>query len=376
MFRLKKKPLHNCKILFIAPDVGSGGAENILFNVIKERSKEEVFVVSLKEIGFYGKKLIKNGYKVYSLNMKKNIFIFFKVFKLFLLIIKLNPSIVHTWLYHGNLLGGTLAKIAGIKKIYWSIHHDFEYSNLLMKIEMKILILLSYFVPNKIIYCSSLAKSNHIKNGYKKNNSITINNGVDLSKYKPNKKYRRKIREELNISEDCLLIGNISRYNQIKDHDNLLKALNILNQYDNNFKCILVGIGLSNRNSELINKIEKNKLLDKVLLYGKSYEVKKILNALDINVLSSLKEGFGMVLLEAMSSGTPCLSTDVGAAKIIIDKTGWLVKTSNPIDMAECLLKISRNKNIIKQKSKLVRNRIKKLFSLEKMNEKYKNLYI
>ena len=126
-----------------------------------------------------------------------------------------------------------------------------------MKIEMKILILLSYFVPNKIIYCSSLAKSNHIKNGYKKNNSITINNGVDLSKYKPNKKYRRKIREELNISEDCLLIGNISRYNQIKDHDNLLKALNILNQYDNNFKYILVGIGLSNRNSELINKIEK-----------------------------------------------------------------------------------------------------------------------
>ena len=83
MFRLKKKPLHKCKILFIAPDVGSGGAENILFNVIKERSKEEVFVVSLKEIGFYGKKLIKNGYKVYSLNMKKNIFIFFKVFKLF-----------------------------------------------------------------------------------------------------------------------------------------------------------------------------------------------------------------------------------------------------------------------------------------------------
>ena len=49
MFRLKKKPLHKCKILFIAPDVGSGGAENILFNVIKEEVRRS-FVVSLKKL--------------------------------------------------------------------------------------------------------------------------------------------------------------------------------------------------------------------------------------------------------------------------------------------------------------------------------------
>ena len=51
------------------------------------------------------------------------------IFRLLILIITYNPNIVHTWMYHSNLLGGISSKLLGIKNIYWSIHHDFEYSN-------------------------------------------------------------------------------------------------------------------------------------------------------------------------------------------------------------------------------------------------------
>ena len=51
-------------------------------------------------------------------------------------------------------------------------------------------------------------------------------------------------------------MGNISRYHPIKDHDNLLKALSLLNNADIKFRCILVGEGLTNSNKELINKIK------------------------------------------------------------------------------------------------------------------------
>ena len=152
-----------CKILFIAPDVDSGGAENILFNIVKMNNSKDVFIISLTKGGYYGEKLRKEGYKLYALNMKKNIFIFFKVIKLLLLIYKLNPKVVHTSLYHANLIGGILGKVLG-KKTFWNIHHDFEYSNFFMMIEMKFLALISHFVPNRIIFCSSLSKSNHIKN--------------------------------------------------------------------------------------------------------------------------------------------------------------------------------------------------------------------
>ena len=71
---LKKKS--KCKILFIAPDVDSGGAENILFNIVKTNNSKDVFIISLTKLGYYGEKLKKEGYKLYALNMKKYFYFF------------------------------------------------------------------------------------------------------------------------------------------------------------------------------------------------------------------------------------------------------------------------------------------------------------
>ena len=66
------------KLIFIAPDINSGGAENILFNVAKTLNKEDIVLISLTDIGFYGSKLKNYGYEFYALKMKKNIFAIFK----------------------------------------------------------------------------------------------------------------------------------------------------------------------------------------------------------------------------------------------------------------------------------------------------------
>lgn len=370
-----KNDKSNCKILHIAPDIGSGGAENILFNIVKSKEINDVFIISLTNIGYYGEKLNREGYKLYALNMKKNIFIFYKIFKLLFLIIRLKPKIVHTWLYHSNLIGGLIAKLLGVKKIYWSIHHDFEYSNFLMMLEMKILIFMSKFVPDKIIYCSEASKYNHIKNGYSKRNSKIIYNGVSTKDFKPNESYRKEIRNKLNIADDCLLLGNISRYHPLKDHDNLLEALFILNKFNINFKCILIGQGLSNENLEIVNKINSYKLMEKIILYGKSYKINKIINAFDLNILSSKKESSPLVLLEAMATGVPCISTDVGDARKIISDTGWVVESLNPKALANCIIQNFNEKNIIKNKSTIARQRIKDLYSIKKMQLNYIKLY-
>ena len=64
-----------------------------------------------------------------------------------------------------------------------------------MLIEMKILIILSYLIPNKIIFCSSLSKRNHIKNGYNKSISQTIENGISTSLFRPNQYTRKELRK-------------------------------------------------------------------------------------------------------------------------------------------------------------------------------------
>ena len=363
------------QILYIINSLDLGGAENILFQILSNRNKKNIKIISLTSKGFYGNQLSKKGYKVYALNIQKNISAFKKVFRLFILIFTYKPHIVHTWMYHSNLLGGISAKLLGIKKIYWSIHHDFEYSNKFNFFEMKLLALLSYWIPNKTIYSSISSQINHLKNGYKKSNTLIINNGVSTLKYKPDLRLREKFRTDLNIDSDCFLLGNISRYHPIKDHNTLLKALAELKNYQINFKCVLIGSGLSDDNTHLMKKINKHSLNKHIILYGESNEVFKIINSFDLNVLTSRSECSPVTLLESMSCGIPCLSTNVGDAKNIVGDSGWIVEPENPRQLSTCMKEIIKQNNLLKQKSKLALKRIRNFFTLEKMLAEYEKLY-
>ena len=78
MFKIfNKKRNCNNKIIFISPDINSGGSENILFNLAKTKSKNDILLISLTDIGYYGSILRKEGYKIYSLNMKKKMYLYF-----------------------------------------------------------------------------------------------------------------------------------------------------------------------------------------------------------------------------------------------------------------------------------------------------------
>ena len=231
---------------------------------------------------------------------------------------------------------------------------------------MKLLIILSHLIPNKIIFCSNTSKKNHIKQGYKVSASQIIKNGVSTKIFKPNLKLRKKIRKKLKISNDCLLLGNISRYHPIKDHDNLLKALSILNIEKIKFKCILVGDGLTNNNKEILNKIKKFKLTDNIILFGKSYEINIVINALDLYILSSKKEVFPNGNFRGNVFRIPCISTNVGDAKAIIGNAGWVVKVSDPYSLAYTIRDISKERGKLKDYSFLAREKILKNTLLER----------
>ena len=363
------------KLIFIAPDINSGGAENILFNVAKTLNKKDIILISLTDSGFYGSKLKNYGYEFYALKMKKNIFAIFKFIYLIILIYKYKPLIVHTWLYRANLFGGVAAKIAGVNKIYWTIHHDFEYSNFLMMLEMKILILLSYFIPKKIIFGSDISKKNHILNGFSKYKSTIINNGVSTKIFKPNKKFRIDFRKALSIDEDCLVLGNIARYHPLKDHETLFRALQIVKNKGLRFKCILIGSGFTNKIKKIKERINYYELNQNLIIYGQTFKINEIINAFDINILTSKKECSPISLLESMSTGVPCISTNVGDASQLIMDSGWTVQISDFKSLAELIQKIYIDKNIIKIKSKKARKRVEMFYRLEIMIEKYKALY-
>ena len=76
-----------------------------------------------------------------------------------------------------------------------------------------------------------------------------------------------------------------------------------------------------------------------------------------------------------MASGVPCISTDVGDARKIVSDTGWIVESSNHRALANCMIKIFDDKSIIKNKSCIAIQRVKDLYSIEKMKLNYKKIY-
>ena len=365
------------KIVHIINNLDSGGAENALFKICKYDTENKHIVISLQGPGRYFKPLSKEGIKVYFL--KARFYSIYKFFYLVRLLIFIKPDIVQTWLVHSDFIGGIAARLAGIKNISWNI----RFSNLeIRKIKLsttiiiKILSILSYFIPKFIIVNSKRGKKTYEYMGYDKKKLKFIPNGYDLLILKPNKFEKKAFKEKIKIKKNIPLIGNVARYDLLKDHMNLLKALSIARSKKKIFYCILVGSNI-NKNKKLINQIIKLKLNKHIKLIGSQMNISKVMNGIDIHVLSSLSEGFPNVVAEAMACGTPCVSTDVGDARFIVGNTGWIVSPSNPNKLANAIEKAlsELSTNNWKKRSREGRARIKKYYNILRMIHLYNKLW-
>ncbi len=367
------------RILHIITGLGKGGAENTLYKVCKHDLKNKHIVISLTTGGEYFTTFKKLGVKVYCLNLK--FFSIFKFFSLIKIIRSINPDILQTWLITGDLIGGIAGRLSGIKNIIWNVHFSTlktDTTKLRNIIFIKFLAKLSFLIPKSIIVVSRDGIKNCKNLGYCKKKLNLISNGYDLSNFNYNRHKEISFRKNLRIKKNIPLIGNVSRYDPIKDHITLFRALSLVHIKNINFVCVMVGLNMNNNNKILKDQIKKFKLEKKIKLIGSRKDVVEVMNGLDIHILTSKSEAFPNVVVEAMSCKTPCISTNVGDCSFIIGKTGWLVPPQNPIRLAK-VIEIALNeigsKNWNKRRSK-ARIRIKNNFNISKMINALNMLWI
>lgn len=309
------------KVVHVITDLDDGGAEGVLARLCLHSPEIEHVVVSLTDSGKYGSVLEAAGVRVCCLNMGRKILGFAKIFQLCRLILREKPDVVQTWMYHADLFGGIAARLVGIKKVFWGIRcSNMEMGRLSAstKTIIRICSYASFWLPKKIICCAHDAKKAHHDVGYDTSRMIVIPNGYDLDYLRPDEKAGKKIRTELGIQPSAFVIGMVARFDPVKDHISLLRAFAKASQQKSDWKCLLVGKGLTNANEELCEVVNELDISDSVMLLGQRNDIPSIMNAMDLHVLSSLSEGFPNVLAEAMSCGVPCVSTDVGDAKKIL----------------------------------------------------------
>lgn len=202
-----------------------------------------------------------------------------------------------------------------------------------------------------------------------------IPNAVDINRFNPAIE-GHEIRERLNIQSEptVLFVGRL-------DHNKgilyLIDAfLKIIMQIPD-AKLVIVGEGPF-KNS-ILSRVNKLNLRKSVTLVGRVDEedLPKVYAASDLVVLPSLMEGFGIVLLEAMASGRPCVATRVGGTEeaIIDGENGFFVPSADPYSLSRAIYTLLTNDNLAKDLGRAGRKRVEKNFTWDKIAKRTIEVY-
>ncbi len=359
--------------------LNDGGAEAVMYRLCRADQQNTHVVISLRGEGKYGPLLKTAGIAVHCLNMPRGLLTPAGVWRLARLLRHLHPDVVQTWMYHADLLGGVVARAVGIHSVFWGIRNtDLEKGKTSRAtiLVARLNAFISRWIPKRIVSCSQKGVVVHQALGYAKDKFRVIPNGYDLSQITPDSHARAALRSTLGIPDGMPLLGIVARFNPQKDHLNLICALGSLKQSGRDFRCLLIGEEMIDANAELVAWLDTHNIRAQVQLLGQRSDISSVMNALDVNVLSSsYGEGFPNVLCEAMACGTPCVTTDVGDAGLIVGKTGWVVPARDAVALAQALTAAIEQKLADpvawEHRQKEAHLRILNNFSMEKMVERF-----
>ena len=174
------------KILHIISGLKGGGAENILYRLCQHDKEHRHVIISLTDSQDDGMLPNKEYVSVHKLNFSNRKINLFELFKLYKHIKQIKPDVVQTWMIHADMIGGIVARLAGVNNIFWSVH----YTNLVKGKSKRLTILLtkinaflSYFIPKKIIYCAEKSREVQESLGFKKTKGVVVQNGYDVESF-------------------------------------------------------------------------------------------------------------------------------------------------------------------------------------------------
>ena len=370
------------KVLHIITDLDVGGAERMLVALIRPLAEAgfDSTVLSLMGGGALAEVLRQDGVAVHELGMRPGLPRPAEFLRLVRMIRDLQPDLVQTWMYHADLLGGAAARLAGKMPLVWGLHNtdlDPRRTKRSTRAVVRACAALSHGLPTKIVSCSDAGIGIHADQGYAKNRLVSIPNGFDTTVLRPDAAHGPAVRAELGLAEDAVLVGQVARFDPQKDHRNFVHAAGLVAEQRPDVHFVLVGKGCERDNAALADWIAATGAAERFHLLGLRSDVRRLLAAFDLAVLSSaFGEAFPLVVGEAMSCGVPCVATDVGDSARIIGDTGRVVAPRDSVALAEAMLELLGLSAAERQAlGAAARSRILAEFSLPAVAARYAALY-
>ncbi|MBL9132283.1 MAG: glycosyltransferase, partial [Verrucomicrobiaceae bacterium] len=276
---------------------------------------------------------------------------------------------------------GWAARIAGVKKVLWSIHcreihRNPEDSNSKTAFFRRALGLSAKFIPTRIASCSAAAIEDHVKMGYPRQKMRWIPNGIDADRFMPSAASRRITRAELDLPENVPVIGYMGRFHEMKDLPVFFRAAAELQRRVPDAHFVLCGGSepeMSAAEREAFALIPNR---DQVRLVPFRADPWRLYPAFDIFSLSSRTEACPMTIMEAMACGVPCITTDVGDCDAMLEGIGATVPARDHAALShawEQVLKIGEDTRA--ELSQLSRQRVLERFTVAEAARQYEGMY-
>jgi glycosyltransferase involved in cell wall biosynthesis len=199
-----------------------------------------------------------------------------------------------------------------------------------------------------------------------------IYNGVQLFNEPP---MRQDIRKELGLQPNDFVIGTVCRFDVRKRIDRLLSGFSELEKNEK-VKLIIVGGGDDDLETYFKRFVNERHLTTRVIFTGLSQDAEALMSAMDLFVLASDNETFGLALVEAMLLEKPSVVFDDsgGPAEIIANNSfGYVIH--DPGELKNIVNELYNNSDLKKEKGKKAREYALKNFSLERFQSEFKKVY-
>lgn len=367
-------------ILYVITSLSVGGAQKALLNLASSDFSRDYppVVIALVEVDGVQQQFVDAGIPVHVLGINRLAKLPWLLPRLFAVVRKIKPRVIHGWMHHGNLFATLAWWFAGCRPVLlWGMHHTPEKATLERAQHVLVLKIgrwLSRF-PRHIVYVSRRSMQRHAELGYAMQHAQVIANGIPLCNHVGQAVDYARVRQELGIPADARVIGSLTRYVPEKDIPNLLNAIRLYQEKGEEAHFLLAGEGMNSLNPALQSLLNVLPDRAKVHLLGVRTDAQRLIAALDIATLSSQREAFPLFLAEAMALGVPCVATDVGDIAEFVADTGKIVPVADAAALADAWSTVLNQTP--QQREKLgqqARQRVAARYSLDAVIASYQQL--
>lgn len=371
---MKKK-----KILHIAQS--AGGVAEYIYILIKNMNKEkyENFLICSDEyksiqkindlkINKYYVKMVRN------INITKDIEAIKEIKKI---IREVKPDIVYL---HSSKAGG-LGRLAISKrkvKIIYNSHGWYFNAQISKKKKMLYTVLEKILAINtdKIV---NISESEYESAAHKKiancRKMTIINNSIDFEKFASGEENRITIRNEYRIQSEDIVLGVVGRISEQKDPMTTIQVFSELCKKYEKLYCMFIGDGELKK--DIIQYCTEKGIQDKVIITNWIENTEKYIPSIDIAMLPSKWEGFGLAILEYIAAKKPIVASEVGGIANILEKATFakLVKSEDINGFINAIDQIIQNYAEFQRRINDEYEYYKEKYSIKKLENKHEKMF-